>query len=560
MQDALIIFGFPKDTDIKTISSFLTEDNTIWGNDFLIVMAPLNMVNKLKEQNAAPSQLRKTYEMCTIKDLECEDGNRVQLEQIKYDPLNNELFLLQSENMSYIFLNDFTGQLVKKAQFKGPITVSNTGKFIVHCSCIYSGSEWLFYGLLPKGNVVFSYDDRYLMVEMGEGLVRIYDTKTLQFTVHEDVTRALFGQGIAVLDQLVVELDKGSLESYKNLIHGYGPEGLAMRNSKKHVEKEKRVSKHDIAEQTECDGKNIGEDSDKNEIESSTESEPSGKNGNESESNSVLADWLDSDTSADIVSDQEDIQIAEYKNLYFSPFSHDTVAIDSELNFERAGKVISRRHPQSTIKIYWTKSRCYAHVIKRIGEREKNFIESYSDFVTVNETKNIKEVKFSDQSFLLDDGLVQYYELKNKVFVMVNTIEGVECFDLFDHLYVVGCDEKVKFYDRRTLYKEHDLIAEKVEFSKSGLFMSILSANQINMFDCNGCLIYKRIFSDIKEFQFLNFVRLDEQAKRDIKRNYGENVMLLGDDKDLNVSCFKKNEMPLEEKKKAWTMFLESLK
>ncbi|ELQ74499.1 hypothetical protein THOM_2594 [Trachipleistophora hominis] len=560
MHDALIIFDVPKETDIKTISPFLTEDNTIRGNDFLVVMAPLNMVNRLKEQNDAPSEHRKTYEMCTIKDLEGKDEGRVQLEQIKYDPPNNELFMLHSENMSYVFLNDFTGQLVKKAQFRGPVVVSNTGRYIVHGLSIYSGAEWLLYGMLPKGNVTFSYDDNFFTVEMGEGLVRIYNAKTLQFTVHEDVNSVQFGRGIVLIDHLVVELVKGSLESYKNLIRGYKSESPGMKNENNTFDHEETLHGRNKTESDRYDNNSVEHDSDENTFMTSSESENLVKGKDESDTDSVLGNWLDSDTNVDVVPDQEDVQIPDYESVHFSPYGYDVVAIDSELNFDRAGKIITRRHPQSTIKIFWTRNRCYAHISKRIGEREKCFIESYSDFVTVNEIGSLKDVKFADQSFLVDDGRVQYYELRNKRFVVVNTVEGADCFDLFDHLYVLGCDEKVKFFDRKTLYMEHNLIAERIEFSRSGLFVGIVSANQVNMFDCNGCLIYKRIFSDIKEFKFLNFVRLDEQTKKEIKGNYEEVVKLLGDEKDLNVSCFKRNDMPVEERKKAWITFLEGLK
>lgn len=542
MQDALIIFDIPKSTNIKTISPFLTDENTIKGTDFLIVMAPQSILNKLKENNSKP-QFKQTFEMCTIKDLEGKVSEGKKLELVRYEAPNNELFFLQSENISYVFLSDFTGNLVKTAQFRGPITVSNTGKFIIHDSYIYSGSDWQVYGMVAKGNAIFSQDDKFLMIDLGNRIICVYETDTMQFFEHEDVSKVMFGKDVFLIDDFLVELEKGAASFYKNLINGFSPNSTADAesdnlkkteagpNEKAFDDKDQRVAEPDSAAPEES----------------------------KTESDTLVEDWMDSDAAVEAEAENENFPIPEYEAIHFSPYGYDFVAINSQINFDRNGKITTRRHPQSTVKIYWTRERCYAHIVKRIAEREKNFIESYSDFVTVNEIAALKNVKFDDKSFLIDDGSVKYYELRNKTFVVINALGGADCFDLFGYFYVINSDDKLQFYNRKNLIKEHEMLEERIEISKGGLFVCVVSANQINMFDFDGNFIYKRIFNEIKECKFLNFVRLDERTKKEIKKDYEENLKLLGNEKDLNVRSFRKNELPLEEKKKAWLEFLRSL-
>lgn len=101
-----------------------------------------------------------------------------------------------------------------------------------------------------------------------------------------------------------------------------------------------------------------------------------------------------------------------------------------------------------------------------------------------------------------------YYELKGKTFVLVNRIKNVRCFDLYKDFYVVGLDEKILFYKKKELYNESEIMVEKVKFSKSGLFVCAIGMNKISMFDCNGNLIFYKIFNGIKDVQFLGYVEV----------------------------------------------------
>lgn len=211
MSNPLIIFNIPKTTPVKAISPFLTNENTIRGSDFLIVNAPIYITNKIKEE--------KCHEMMFLSDLENTSDSRILLKRIEYEKMNNEQFMVYSENTIQLFMNDFTGQLVIRAQFRGNVSISNTGVFIVHQNCMYSGNKWQLYAIIPSGKVSFSSDDMFMAISL-DGTVNVYETKTMGFKEY-DGKNVVFGDGIILIDDKIVELVGDSIRNYKELLADY---------------------------------------------------------------------------------------------------------------------------------------------------------------------------------------------------------------------------------------------------------------------------------------------------------------------------------------------------
>ncbi|KRH93906.1 hypothetical protein M153_4930001947 [Pseudoloma neurophilia] len=443
-----------------------------------------------------------------------------------------EKFVINTDSSTQIMMNSFICPQILKI-FQGSVLMSTKSEFIIHNNLIYRHylDEIFIWGQLDTGKYYFSNDDKYLVVRKTDSTV-LYYLDTMERQIHPQSNRIAFGRDILLLDHLLIELKENAKEIYKPII-------------------EESKNKH-----------------------------------------SIVNDWVDS-TEEELL---DHIYLKQFDDIWFAPIKHEFITIadekltlyryngpedtDSSENNENiqtsAKPVIVRTNISSDMvkEIQFCENRCFAIISKYINNRLKYFIESYCDYVTVTElTENMDlTFRFSDETFLIGSGnKLEYYRLKNKRFVLMNTVEGVlsNLIDLKGEFYCcVSKKEEILFYKNKELIKSqppnHHNNVNNISFSATGLFIMAYNQIQLTLFDCNGEFVWNKIFGDLRAVTFFDLPKISQKKKKMFKSLAKDDEdaffnTFLGKNKDQNVHCFRKKEKTLEEKRKSWLKFLCAL-
>lgn len=556
MLKKLVIFDVPEDFYHPLLNK------SIRGSDFIIVMVPQTHLKKLEAtldfDMICVDDMKKKEEDSSIRLRKCEphdfgfeeklkkvslaekeqgndqtreDSNKTsdkESENLKLpddDRIENlhEKFILFSDTSAQVLLNSFTSPQMLRL-FSGPITTSNKYKYIIYQNHIYAHylDEIFLWGQVEQGKFYFSNDDKYLVVRQQNATI-LYTLDTMKTQVLPPCDRVVFGKNIVVLDRMLFELEENTKDIYEYII---------------------------------------------------LENDSSNKK-------SVVDDWVDSNEEEQ--EEQDVILLKEFTDIFFSPTEYNFIAIvDDKLTIfnyvkekNKIEPVITRSNISSDMikDIQFCHNRSFAVITKYINNRLKYFIESYSDFVTVTELAENMDLtfRFNEKSFLIGSGsTVKYYELKNKLFVLMNTVENVNSslIDIYKDFYCT-----LNFNDELLIYKGKDLIKvqnqtfnniNSIKISPSGLFFAVYSQVQVSLYDCNGNFIWNKICGDLRGFTFFENSRIPDEKKNLIKSAFNKNKTLtlntiLGKKKDQNVSCFLKKVKTLEEKRMSWISFLCSI-
>lgn len=570
MFKTLIIFDTPEDFTHPYLS------RAIKGSNFLVANLPEIQIKKLNStlqyDMICLEDVDKPIEDCLrlrspeildfkleekLKKIENKEKIELNNEENKMIDFLNEKFLITTESTTQILQNSFVSPQILKI-LQGSVHISNTGKFFIHQNLIYSHylDEVFLWGQIERGKPYFSHDDNFLVIKK-INITILYDLKNMNFKEFPVTDRIVFGKNILILDHILIELEENAKNFYTPII----------------LKKEIKDS---------IDNKN---------------------------------DWADSNEEEII--EEEKIYLKKFEDIWFSPFSYEFVAVlddkltffrfhdqdsdeskneskneknnfplnkpeimknpfsrTNEKNIDNLEKNIQRMNISSEMikDIYFTPTRCYAIITKYVNNKLKYFIESYSDFVTVNElTDNLDlTFRFSKNSFIVGHGnSLSYYELKNNRFILMNTVKNVfsNIVDLFNDFYCcLSENDDLLFFKGKKLLSTYKNIFQNIisiKYSSSGLFISVYSSVQFSFFDSTGNFIWNKICGDLKTFTFLEIERINDKSKKRIKNVYENNkedfFNLLGDKKNQSVRTFKKEEETLDEKRKKWLMFLCAL-
>lgn len=535
MFKKLIIFDTPEDFTHPLLS------RTLKGNGFLIATVPDSTIKKI--------QSTLDFDMICMEDIDkpiddCLRLRKNEFPDFKFDekvekiksgeidskkePENedfidffHEKFIINTDTTAQVFLNSFTSPQILKI-FQGSMIMSNTSRFIIHQNFIYTHylDEVFLWGQIERGKYYFSNDDKFLVVRKTNSTI-LYDLETMETKTFPHSDRIVFGKDILVLDFTLIELKEGVKQFYEEIIE-------------------------------------------ENTIKAS-----------------VVDDWVDSNEEVEL--EEEKILLKQFQDIWFSPTEYEFIAVlNDKLTVFKCSKdekvakaVITRANISSEMikEIQYTPKRCYAIIAKYINNKLKYFIESYSDTVTVTElTENMDlTFRFCEDSFIVGSGnTIQYYEFKNRRVVLVNTIEKIcsPLVDLYkDYYCCVGLEDEIYFYKGKELIKKETKTfnnINSINFSPTGLFIAVYSQVQISFYDCMGNFVWNKICGDLRGFTFFELEEIPAQEKKTIQNllKNNEDLVLnefLGNKKNLNVKCFRKQEKTVEEKRKSWLRFLCAL-
>lgn len=564
MLKKLIIFDTPPDFSHPLLTRIIR------GSDFLIATLPDNQINKLRASldfdMICLEDIDKPLEDCLrlrkIKEIDWEFDKKLKLLEDSKTSTNasqnqnehkesnehinflHEKFVINTESTSQIMMNSFVSPQILKI-FQGNIMMSNKSRFIIHNNLIYTHylDEVFTWGQLEKGKYYFSNDDKYLVVRKSNCTI-LYFLDTMETKVYPQSKRIVFGKDILLLDYFLIELKENVQTIYKPIIE-------ENKNDK-----------------------------------------------------SLISDWVDSNEEEDI--QEENTLLKQFDDIWFSPTEYEFITIiDDRLTLYRyedssststddiadeneniqnsytpAKAVIVRTNISSNMvkEISFVNNRCFTIIAKYINNRLKYFIESYCDYVTVTElTENMDlTFRFSEESFLIGSGTkLEFYKLKNKRFVLVNTVENVysNLIDLKNEYYCcISLNDEILFYKNKELIRKQSKSNNNVTFNNintvsfttTGLFITIFNQIQLTLFDCNGNFIWNKIFGDLRAVNFFDEPKISKNKKNKLKQLASVNEeaffdTFLGNKKNQNVFCFKKLEKTLEEKRKTWLKFLCAL-
>lgn len=593
MLKKLIIFNTPPDFSHPLLTRIIR------GSGLLIATLPDNQITKLKASldfdMICLEDIDKPLEDCLrlrkINEIDWKFNHKLRLidnskdasqiqdvsnhESNEHINFLHEKFVINTESTSQIMMNSFISPQILKI-FQGNIMMSNKSKFIIHNNLIYTHylDEIFTWGQLEKGKYYFSNDDKYLVVRKSNCTI-LYFLDTMETKIYPTSNRIVFGKDILLLDHFLIELKENIKNIYKPIIE-------ESKNQESLVDDWVDSNEEENVKEENCLLKQFDDiwfSPTKYEFITTIDDKLTLYRYEPSENTSDKA--YTNDTSENFYSDKPEPQESELLEQNIN--SHDIAEKnenENKLIFKPAEAAIVRTNISSDMikEVSFVNNRCFAIIAKYINNRLKYFIESYCGYVTVTELTDNMDLtfRFSEESFLIGFGTkLEYYKLKNKRFVLVNTVEDVcsNLIDLKDDFYCcISLNDEILFYKNKELIRKQSQSDNNVtfnninsiQFTTSGLFITIFNQIQLTLFDCNGNFIWNKIFGDLKAVNFFDEPKISETQKKKLKQlaYVDEEVFFdtfLGNKKNQNVHCFKKQEKTLEEKRKIWLKFLCAL-
>lgn len=179
------------------------------------------------------------------------------------------------------------------------------------------------------------------------------------------------------------------------------------------------------------------------------------------------------------------------------------------------------------IKFLFSDKFGFVYITKKIKENYFYFIEIYQEnnIFLINLNYELKDIKVSNDYILTYDisNKITFYKRKVSGFVKIKEIckndmciisqsKKVSC--IYDYI-----TENLEFYDDcvlRTIYMQRG--CNNLAWSYSDLYLSAfsVSSGQIQIFNNNGKLIFKKIFNIFEDFLWRPFYKLEKELKRKI--------------------------------------------
>lgn len=204
--------------------------------------------------------------------------------------------------------------------------------------------------------------------------------------------------------------------------------------------------------------------------------------------------------------------------------------------FDNSKTIQSKNHNNIVdVKFYFSTDKLYAIIIKRLGKVEQYIIEIYTGTeITMNSLEhNPLHVTVSDNYFVVFDSsynLIFYHKQKYNYVIskkvvkrgeaFVSTMNGMTCvydsftnmLEFYDMVNIIGTNAQIGL---RSVYTHNGCTG--MSWSDSGLYVATYVVGDgnclVHIFNCNGKLVYKRTFKDIRSFQWRHYIKLTEAQK-----------------------------------------------
>ncbi|KAH9411284.1 hypothetical protein HK407_06g11140 [Ordospora pajunii] len=179
------------------------------------------------------------------------------------------------------------------------------------------------------------------------------------------------------------------------------------------------------------------------------------------------------------------------------------------------------------IRFFFAKSRCFALMAKSIQKERIYFLESYGrDGITQTQlTGNIEQVAVSDGFFVVanSENVIFFYSRTKFGFKLMKEVRKEDCviLALQDNICCVYDTDSgnIEFYDNsnlRTTYTHH--LCTEIVWSYSGLYVCSCSTGScssglVQVFNRNGKLLWKKVFSGLILFAWRPFTWISEDEK-----------------------------------------------
>lgn len=190
---------------------------------------------------------------------------------------------------------------------------------------------------------------------------------------------------------------------------------------------------------------------------------------------------------------------------------------------------VQTKNHSSIVKaeFHFSESKLYALITKKIGNEHQYILESYSgEDITINRLESYPtSITVADSSFIVADtqNNLSFYRKERYNFTLVRTIkkEGGAVVSARNGMACVydSSSQAIEFYDRgvlRSVYSHHGCTS--ISWSESGLYVaafacSSASSSLVQIFNCNGKLIYRKTYNKLTAFQWRPFLKMTEEQK-----------------------------------------------
>lgn len=193
-----------------------------------------------------------------------------------------------------------------------------------------------------------------------------------------------------------------------------------------------------------------------------------------------------------------------------------------------ADEIVKNHTNVKKIDFHFSESRLFALIVKNPGKEDHYSVESISNGEITSTTFDSKviEISVSDNYFAvqLENFKTKFYIKEKHGFKLINSfkkegpvviaIKNFVCC-LFD-----TSSNSVEFYDRgelRTTFSHPG--CTNIKWSESGLYVatfsySVNSGCLVQVFDCNGTLMTKKVFNALREFNWRSFPEISEDERK----------------------------------------------
>lgn len=227
-----------------------------------------------------------------------------------------------------------------------------------------------------------------------------------------------------------------------------------------------------------------------------------------------------------IVEKNKNIKTFHYKSQYAS-FIDDT----SQKIIFNNGETISKTMTHvKNFKFHFSGSRLFALLVKNAGGEDCYILESYSsEFISsIVFDSQILDIAVSDDFFVLQlaNFELQFYSREKKLFKKINSVvkDGpvkLSCQGGIFCIFDTYCGN-IEFYDRdnlRSVFSHPGCTG--IEWSKNGIYVATFSYSEsagclVQVFNCNGILMFKKVYNSLKEFKWRNSPDISEEMQKQI--------------------------------------------
>ena len=215
------------------------------------------------------------------------------------------------------------------------------------------------------------------------------------------------------------------------------------------------------------------------------------------------------------------------------------------------------------VDFIFTENRLFTFLIKNPGNEDHYSMESMLNGEVTSNSFDSKIIGWamSDNYFAVqqENCEMKFFLKEKRTFTLVNTVKKQEnaIFAIKNFMCCLfdSFSNSIEFYDRgelRTTFSHPG--CTQIKWSESGLYVatfsySVSTGSLVQIFNCDGTLMYKKVYNSLKEFNWRSFPEFSEEEKKKILTDHSLDEIEEPEDEDII-----KNKLLLKE----WIDYLKS--